>query len=421
MQQARHVGKLVLSVPQPAVRGEGAYLVVGGLGALGQGIGEWLARQGAGCVVLAGRRTPDHAVREWLDRLRASSKCAVHTEQLNVANSAAVRALLARFGQDWPSLRGIVHAAGTLDDGVLTEQRWDRFEGVLRPKAVGAWHLHLHSRGQLLDFFLLYSSVASVMGAAGQGNYAAANAFLDGLAEHRQSLGLPAISINWGPWGETGMASSAAAKSRLSRTGFGFLTPEAAYQALARMMRSGVAQGTILSVDWNAVQRSLGKFAILEQVTDNRSSSKQPDEEKPFSRLLSVPRMEQLAFVERHVQTELQRVLRLHTTPDKRAGMVDLGLDSLMAVELRNRLQCQVPGSLSLPTTLAFDYPTVVELSQFLTGRIVEALGDRQPYPPFSSPTSQTPVASSDKDGASEKDLDLALRQKLKRYARAPK
>src|SRR5688572_11929403 len=114
------------------------------------------------------------------------------------------------------------------------------------------------------------------------------------------------------------MASSAAARSRLSHTGFGFLATDVAYHALTRLMRSGVAQGAVLSVDWNALQQSLGKLQILEQVTDNRAANKLPEEEKPLSRLLRVPRLERLGFVERHVQTELQRVLRLHAPPDKR-------------------------------------------------------------------------------------------------------
>jgi NAD(P)-dependent dehydrogenase (short-subunit alcohol dehydrogenase family) len=192
-------------------------LVTGGLGALGLAAAEWLAKDGAGCVVLVGRHGANAATRKCLDELQASHGCVIHTEQVDVRDAGAVKSLVNRFGREWLPLRGIIHAAGVLDDGVFTEQRWERFEKVWKPKSLGAWHLHQESLHAPLDFFVLYSSIASVLGAAGQSNYAMANGFLDGLAEHRQALGLPAVSINWGPWSDTGMASTAMARRGLGR------------------------------------------------------------------------------------------------------------------------------------------------------------------------------------------------------------
>ena len=219
MQRAGHVGKLVLTVDQPQPRGDGGYLVTGGLGALGVAAGEWLAECGAGRVVLAGRRAADEATQRQLTEIAARTGCVLEAVSLDVADADAVRVLVARLAAD-PArpLRGVIHAAGVLDDGVISVQSWERFARVLAPKLLGAWHLHQATETVGLDFFVLYSSVAGVLGSAGQANYAAANAALDALAAHRRSRGLAASSVAWGPW-DVGMAASARARVQLSGEG----------------------------------------------------------------------------------------------------------------------------------------------------------------------------------------------------------
>src|SRR5262249_7392640 len=154
-------------------------------------------------------------VRERLAVLEGAHNCRFHVHRADVADAEQVQRLVARFGSDLPELRGVIHAAGVLDDGVITEQRWDRFESVLKPKLGSAWHLHQATRLRQLDFLVLYSSIAAVVGSAGQSNYATANASLIGLAQHRRALGLPATSIAWGPWADIGMAARSADRALL--------------------------------------------------------------------------------------------------------------------------------------------------------------------------------------------------------------
>src|SRR5262249_11213423 len=139
LQQARQTGKIVVTVARPLPRAEGSYLISGGLGALGLSAAAWLAEQGAGRIVLAGRRGPNAAAQQRLDRLQVTHNCKIHVRTADISDARSVTCLMGCFGQEWPPLRGIIHAAGVLDDGVLTERHWERFETVLRPKALGAW------------------------------------------------------------------------------------------------------------------------------------------------------------------------------------------------------------------------------------------------------------------------------------------
>src|SRR5581483_446136 len=172
-----------------AVRADATYLITGGLGALGQVVAEWLVEQGARSLVLVGRGAPSARAAATVERLRAAG-ARVTIAQADVSRAEAGEALLREIGRTLPPLRGIVHAAGVLDDGVLLRQDWDRFQKVLAPKVDGAWNLHAATAEQDLDFFVLFSSIASLFGSAGQGNYVAANAFLDALAHARRARGL---------------------------------------------------------------------------------------------------------------------------------------------------------------------------------------------------------------------------------------
>ena len=167
--------------------------------------------------MLVGRRAPGEGAKTTIHELQAQG-CQIYVRQADVSRGEEVEALLTEIvAATLPPLKGIIHAAGVLDDGVLSQQNWSRWETVLMPKVRGAWNLHQATRDLPLDFFVLYSSVASVLGSAGQSNYAAANAFLDGLAQHRQSLGLPALSVNWGPWAEEGMSTNEVVRRQLAK------------------------------------------------------------------------------------------------------------------------------------------------------------------------------------------------------------
>jgi hypothetical protein len=181
-------------------------------------------------------------------------------------------------------------------------------------------------------------------------------------------------------------------------------------------MQSGMARATIASVDWHELRQALGGLPILEAVAVARTAGPPANERKPLACLADIPDHERHDFVERHVRTELQRVLRLHVPPDIRKGMADLGLDSLMAIEFRNRLQSQLPDGITLPTTLAFDYPTVVEVTGLLLGRLTKSDPDREPVSPPAFAKPHMPIEPPAEGAGTDADLDLLLRQKLRRW-----
>ena len=183
--------------------------------------------------------------------------------------------MLQEIDSDLPPLKGIIHAAGVLDDGVITQQTWERFEQVLKAKVDGGWYLHQQTRDLSLDFFVMYSSAASILGSAGQSNYATANAFLDSLAQLRHSQGLPATSINWGPWAESGMATDPLVRSQLARQGVVPLKSETGLAGLERLLANQATQGMILEIDWDRMGPSLAgtRPPLLEAVLPKSQQS----------------------------------------------------------------------------------------------------------------------------------------------------
>jgi acyl transferase domain-containing protein/NADPH:quinone reductase-like Zn-dependent oxidoreductase len=385
MQQAQHMGKIVFLLDPVHIRAEASYLVTGGLGALGLEAAVWLARLGARHIVLVSRRGPTAAVAARLKALETETGCILVHAQADVAEAEQVEAFIGRFGEVFPPLGGLIHAAGILDDGVLTEQHWVRFESVLRPKVLGAWNLHRATLSRPLDFFLLYSSVAATLGAPAQSNYAAANSFLDGLAAYRRSQGLVGSSVAFGPWG-IGLADAPKVKAQLARQGLRPLMPTVAQQALTEVLASGRALTVVLDADWQRMGRALGGYrpALLAGLL---TSSKQMGEPPLLKRLVAAPEGERLALLTSHLQDTVQTQLGLASHPDPKIGFFDLGMDSLLAVELRNRLRDTL-GELVLSNTLFFDYPSIEKLARHLAeqlGAITKAQSPRALVPMPSS------------------------------------
>lgn len=199
---------------RPSNWSKGSYLITGGFGGLGLEVAKWLVAQGAKHLALAGRRgTPENAHAALAHLRRAGAE--VLELKADISQSDQVEHLFAQIEQTMPALRGIFHAAGVLQNSLLLQLTSERLRAVMAPKVRGAWNLHLMSLGKPLDFFVLFSSVIALLGSPGQGNYAAANSFLDALAWYRECIGLPALSINWGPWSEVGMVAAKANGSGL--------------------------------------------------------------------------------------------------------------------------------------------------------------------------------------------------------------
>ncbi len=427
MQQARHVGKLViegagervLAPAPPMLSAEAWYLVTGGLGGLGLAVADWLIARGARRLVLLGRHgatTP--AQRERLDAWQRAAQletCRRRAGEVlqrlgdvqaraprrskraaDVADRAALAEALDDFLVSSPaagaSLRGVVHAAGVLEDGLLAQQTWPAFARVLAPKLAGAWHLHELTRGQPLDFFLLFSSAAASLGSPGQANHAAASAFLDGLAAYRRAEGLPAQSIAWGPWAAIGAAVDYARRGALERLpGVGILSPEEGLVALDRCWSTTTPSVCVLPLRWAAFrttsqlreQAFFGPFfaALAESERDDGAADAAAVQPGFRARLAAVSGEEARALLEVQVSMRVRRVLGMGEGElDRHAGFFELGLDSLTALELKNVLQREL--EITLPATLVFDYPTVDALLDYLAAQVLAAPAPAAAEPP---------------------------------------
>ena len=382
MRSARHIGKIVLTMP-PLARGrlreDRTYLVTGGLGGIGCAVAGLLADRGAGTIVLNGRRAPDAAAEETVRALEERG-VKVRVEIADVTDAAAVDAMLARIDADLPPLAGVVHSVGVLSDGALTNQSWERFEAVLWPKVLGAWQLHRATEERDLDLFVLFSSVVGVLGSAGQANHAAANAFLDQLAAHRRARGLAGQAIAWGAWSGVGEAEEQRERieEHLAARGVRWLTPQQGLRAFDQLLAQDPAAAAVTAVDWPAYAESFAaRPPLLEDllstaVEDDAGAVPEASPDDLLTRLREAPVGDREDVLSTFVREELKAVLRLPSPPPATARFFDLGMDSLMAVELRNRLNRAFAGEYVASNTVVFDYPDTAGLARFLAGELAE-------------------------------------------------
>ena len=375
MQQARHIGKIVLQMPKPLQpRADRSYLITGGLGALGLYTAAHLAQLGAGDIVLTSRRMPDADAQRAIDDITERFRCRIHTFAADVGDEAQVAEVLERIRAELPPLAGVAHLAGVLDDALLTQQSPEHFRTTLAPKAFGADYLHRLTKNDDLDFFIVYSSAASVLGSPGQANYAAANALLDGLVADRRAQGLPATGINWGPWAQGGMATSHAARANLSAQGLIPLEPAAALNALDEIIAHGTGQATVIKANWQRAAKGLGaaRPAILDHVLPSAVAATRGDSEL-LRQLHEVPEAQRGSFLTEYLRHEVQNFLRLAQPPAATSRFLELGTDSLMAVEFSNRLLPQFGGAFTISATAVFDYPTIGSLAEYLAAQVPES------------------------------------------------
>ncbi len=379
MQAARHIGKIVFAsspLETGRLRADRTYLVTGGLGGIGCTMAEWLADRGAGAIVLNGRRDPDPEAAAVIDGLRERG-ATVSVELADMTDAAAVDAMLGRIADTLPPLGGVIHSVGVLSDASLQNQSWERFEQVLWPKVLGAWQLHRATMDLDLDLFVLFSSVAGVMGNAGQANHAAANAFLDVLAAHRRSRGLAAQSIAWGAWSGLGEAEEHRERiaGQLEAAGTGWITPQQGLRAFDRLVRQDPTAPMVASVDWQVVaEGGQHRSPFVEDLlaAAGRSGEHQETQADLLSELGQSPPAGHEQILIEFLRRELQAVMRLPNLPAPSAEFADLGMDSLMAVEFRNRVNRGFAGAYSAGNTVVFDYPSVQSLAAHLASELAE-------------------------------------------------
>ncbi len=377
----RMVARLVRSLGPPAVSQAAwnidqaaTYLITGGLGGLGLHIARQLAEEGARRLVLTGRQGVSTATQQSnVNQLRAMG-VDVQVEQVDVADEVGMTQLLGRLTSGPSPLRGVVHSAGTLADGITLLQTWERFESVMASKVTGSWLLHTLTRNLELDFFVCFSSMSSVLGVPGQGNYAAANAFMDALAHHRRALGLPGLSINWGVWAAEGMTLRT---PRILQHGMSMIPPKQGRELFAKLLHQQRSQVAVVP-DFHPVGVESPFIELLVE-----PASPPVVRERSFrQRLVEVPAGTQLVLLCEHVRTQVAQVLGFRSAETIEDQMVfsALGMDSLMTVELRNRLQRSL--ELQLSATVAFNYPSIEGLCGYLAQLLDSATikrGDDRP------------------------------------------
>ncbi len=347
------------SVPFGGIRADRVYVITGGLGGLGLLTAGWLVEGGARHVALLSRRDPATAERDGLVTAWRASGVEIRLFQCDVADAGALTDVLNEARASAP-IGGVFHAAGVVADGLLTGQTWSRFREILPAKVIGAAHLDRLTATDPLDCFVLYSSTASVLGSPAQGNYAAANAVLDALAWRRRAAGRPALTLNWGAWSGVGLAAGGDTSARARAAGLGVLDPHHALRMLGRMLREGAVQVTVAPVEWNVWAARLPGAApgLLRSLVGRGEPavSTHGVDRALVDRLRTASGGARSAEVTAYVVARLAEVLDLEPDrlePDR--ALDTLGLDSLMAVELRSRFRRDLGAEVSLTVLLSDD------------------------------------------------------------------
>ncbi|NER93851.1 MAG: type I polyketide synthase [Symploca sp. SIO1B1] len=379
MQQAQQIGKIVVEMPQTLgelkfIQPEASYLITGGLGALGLEVARWTVAQGAKHLVLNGRSAPKETAQKIIEELEtAGASVSVLLGDISIEEDVAQ--IFQQIQTSLPPLKGVIHAAGVLDDGLLQNLSWQQFTKVMAPKVAGTWHLHQLTKDLPLDFFVCFSSIASLLGNPGQGNYATANGFMDALAKYRRGMGLPGLSINWGAWASAGMAARLASghQQRVEASGMSAIELERGMQALGLLLSNSPSQVGVLPINWSKFLSQFPngeRIPFLEAVISAEPSFTQKSAFREQLEAVAVTERQELLTT--HLRSIIAKTLGLQDIQKirMRQSLFDLGLDSLMAVDLKNRLESSLETSLS--STLLFDYPTVETLVEYLVNNVIE-------------------------------------------------
>ena len=383
------IGKVVLSFEDPALanvvqtgenaaiaRDDGCYLVTGGLSGLGLTTAAWLVEQGARQLVLLGRRAPSADATRTIAKLQASG-ARVLVRSCDAGDREQLTELLSELQREGLRLRGIVHSAGVLSDATVTQLTAASFEQVMRPKLHGAYNLHLLTRDLPLDFFVLYSSGAATLGSPGQGNYAAANAFMDALVQQRRTAQLPALSVNWGPWIETGLAVRPDRAGRLEHRGLGGMTNQQGLELLRRLLRRGAVNTAVFpSANWRKWREfypPAAKQAMLGPLLREASSGTRATNTSELQRILAAEPEARAQLIESYLLEQMTRILKLGSNKalDPQLPLTKVGLDSLMALELKNRVEADL--QVVVPVSKILLGPSTHKLARDVLEKLPEA------------------------------------------------
>ncbi|MEM7475716.1 MAG: beta-ketoacyl reductase [Planctomycetota bacterium] len=337
---------------------DASYWIAGGLGGFGLQISRWMVECGARNLVLSGRSETLRPEAEQIVAELREQGAQITIVPADITKPNDVRRVLAKIDAELPELKGVIHTAMVLEDKLLVDLDRDTLERVLRPKVLGGWNLHHETMDRELDSFIVFSSLSSVFGHAGQANYSAANAFLDSLAYHRRALGLPATVMNWGHLGEVGyLAEREQLGQRLERQGVLSFTVKQATDCLEYALQTKALQLSVLRMDWS-VWRGLGitsrispRFAHLLQ--NAASMGAEATEHLSASALRAAAPQDRLVLVDKMIRSKISGLLGIAAENiEVDHALLEMGLDSLMAVEMRNWIESQMEISLPISTLM---------------------------------------------------------------------
>ncbi|NES05389.1 MAG: SDR family NAD(P)-dependent oxidoreductase, partial [Okeania sp. SIO2F4] len=390
MQQGKHIGKVVITMPETgdepkssetgdepkSIKPEASYLITGGLGNLGLEVAQWMVKGGAKHIVLTGRRNPNETVQKIIEEIEEAG-ASVTVLLGDISSQESLSKILEEISASLPPLKGVIHAAGVLEDGLLRNLSWQQFTKVMSPKVTGTWYLHEMTKDLSLDFFVCFSSMAAMIGNGGQGNYAAANAFMDALAHYRRGLGMSGLSINWSTWAGGGMAASldSSQQKQLEKSGLTAIKPEQGMQALELLLPGSSSQVGVLPVNWSEFFRqtpTAEKIPLLSGFVSSKPAASTIQKKSSFIEELEAKAIsERMELLTTHIRSMLAKTLGLEDAQKigMREPLFDLGLDSLMAVELKNRLESSL--NVTLSSTLLFDYPVLEKLVKHLADDVI--------------------------------------------------
>lgn len=369
IQQAKHIGKISLAFNNTKelsiATADASYVITGGLGGLGLRVMSWLASYGAKHIVLVGRKKATTEGQQMIDSVIAGG-VKVNVVKADIAKYEDVEHILSSCH----NLKGIIHAAGIIEDGLISTQSEESFRKVMEAKVQGTWNLHNLTKALDLDYFICFSSIASFLGSIGQSNYSSANAFMDRFAHYRHSINLPCISVNWGPWSETGMAASLV--DRLKIQGYKPIPVNSGLDMLKQIISlDSIPQVAISPMDWPKYMKRINKhISFFDDVVGSKVNQEDANQLLLIDVLDSVDPHDKLNVLENSIKEYIRTVIGLRDgiAIDTNISIFDFGLDSLMAVELKNLIEKNV--KIKLRSTLLFDYPNVKSLVSHIAQKL---------------------------------------------------
>jgi len=362
----RHVARLVeqsmeeLPARLPTVHADATYLVTGGLGMLGHSVAKWLIAKGAKHLVLTGRNASPDLARELFSPAE-SNAADIRIVAADISRDEDVKRLFQML-KALPPLRGVVHSAGVLDDGILAQLDWDRFAPLFEPRVYGGFLLHEHTKSLELDFFILKSSLLSLLGSAGQANYTASSTFLDSLAMHRAAVGLPAMVTNWCAWSQGGLATVSGARGEvmLASLGMKFVSPERAVRLFDQIMHHDVHQIAVADANWSTYASRIGKSCFLSELVNTAPEPQRLAHVALAPAASPKPNGKSRGQLSRRLQQQIKDALGFVEDIDPDLPLNEIGLDSLMSVSLSNSLEREF--GISVPVAHLIRGPTINQL-----------------------------------------------------------